>query len=172
MLLLSVSTELSNAAIIVCVRLPTRVSFHFKDCLLCSSTDLPIVVLHPSAKFERLLTASTKHVPETVEKHTAAGHSAEGHKKSVIDEHHDFTDKKQLSKGSHHKSSEDSSSANKGSDTKESHSKKYDEEAGHEKKTEDEADESSFHDEGDHKAYGGKHNSGKKHKVRKFEQGE
>lgn len=117
------------------------------------------------------LTVATKHVPTTVEKHEHTGHSAEGAQKSKDDRHHDISEVKKLIKGLHHKSSEDSSSANKGSDTKESHDKSYDEEAGHDKKTEDEADESSFHEDGDHKVYGSQYEGANKNKVRKFEQG-
>lgn len=117
------------------------------------------------------LSLPSKHVPKVVEKHVEEGHSVGGSKKSRNDEHHDASEDKKLIKGFHHKSSDDSSSAKKGSDTKESHNKEYDEEAGHDKKTEDEADESSFHEDGDHKVYGSQHKEANKNKVRKFEQG-
>ncbi len=118
------------------------------------------------------MAAEAKHTPTiTVHEHVEKGHSVEGQKKSHHDEQHDEKGKKKLSKGLHHKSSKDSTSAQKGSDTKESHNKEYDEESGHDKKTEDEADESSFHEDGDHKVYGSQHKDAKKHKVRKFEQG-
>lgn len=140
-------------------------------------TALPTPNRHPiqSPIFRRrridLSAIATKHIPTIVEKHVDHGYSAEGNKKSHHDVNHDASAEEKLNKGLHHKSSEDSFSANKGSDTKESHNKEYDEEAGHDKKSEDEADESSFHEDGDHKVYGSKYKGANKKKVRKFEQG-
>ncbi|KAJ6617378.1 hypothetical protein Bhyg_17683 [Pseudolycoriella hygida] len=117
------------------------------------------------------LAVATKHATRFVEKHVAEGQSSDGSKKHGHGEHHNAFEEKKRSKGLHHKSSQDSSSAKKGSDTKESHSKKYDEEAGHDKKSGDEADESSFHEDGDHKVYDSAHKEANDKKVRRFEQG-
>lgn len=117
------------------------------------------------------MTIASKHIPTVVKKHVDKGYSVEGNKKSKNDQHHDTTAEKKLVKGSHHKSSEDSSSGKKGSATKENHNKEYDEEEGHDKKTVDEADESSFHEDGDHKVYDSQYKGANKNKVRKFEQG-